>query len=136
MTMTDLLMMVAGLGWWCCRKKGKLDYTPGLLLQFEVEDSRDEATKKRKRDDAEGGVKKEEAEEEDTVEELNADGESAAKKQKTKGGAANRPIAPAMKIKQYFRQLTGDVGYVELKDTHCSVRFKVYAARLAEARPP
>ncbi len=74
--------------------------------------------------EAEADAESESDEEADTVEELNADGESVAKKQKTKDGAANRFVAPELKIKQYFRQF-GDVGYVELAEKHCSVRFKV-----------
>lgn len=126
----DVDVCVPSVGW--CRKKKGLEFTPGLLLWFDVEDSRDEASKKRKRDDTVKTEKKEgegEEEEADTVEELNADGESVAKKQKTKDGAANRPVAPELKIKQYFRQF-GDVGYVELAEKHCSVRFKVHATSL------
>jgi hypothetical protein len=109
------------------------DFETGLLLRFEVERD-DSVGNKRKREDSEEPkkVKKESdeaeaEEEEDKVEELDADGESAKKKQKTEtGDKKDRPVAPAMRVKAYFRTF-GDVGYVEFDDKLNSgtVRFKV-----------
>lgn len=105
------------------KKDYAADYESGLLLKIDVEDTRDEASKKRKREDTETVKREEEEEEEDIVEEIDADGQGAAKRQKT--------LSPIMKVKEYLREF-GDVGYVEFNDENpaagVTVRFTDAAA--------